>query len=146
MRDLFRHDRVVANLRGELYAEIAFAWGSPSLFRLGKVWQATAAGDRNRRRGDGGRRLATAWPRSAPDQRKKRLAIVRPPALPVSAATFITSGQALSLARPERSSPGTVCGDGPIRPGCLDLVSGTYADDATVLAHLAVLVTKSLIG
>lgn len=27
MRDLFRHDRVVANLRGELYAEIAFAWG-----------------------------------------------------------------------------------------------------------------------
>ena len=27
MRDLFRHDRVVANLRGELYAEIAFVWG-----------------------------------------------------------------------------------------------------------------------
>jgi polar amino acid transport system substrate-binding protein len=27
MRDLFRHDRVVANLRGELYPEIAAAWG-----------------------------------------------------------------------------------------------------------------------
>jgi polar amino acid transport system substrate-binding protein len=27
MRDLFRHDRVVANLRGELYPEIAVVWG-----------------------------------------------------------------------------------------------------------------------
>jgi polar amino acid transport system substrate-binding protein len=27
MRDLFRHDRVVANLRGELYPEIAAVWG-----------------------------------------------------------------------------------------------------------------------
>ena len=27
MRDLFRHDRVIANLRGELYPEIAFVWG-----------------------------------------------------------------------------------------------------------------------
>jgi polar amino acid transport system substrate-binding protein len=27
MRDLFRHDRVVANLQGELYPEIAAAWG-----------------------------------------------------------------------------------------------------------------------
>ena len=27
MRDLFRHDRVVADLRGELYPEIAAAWG-----------------------------------------------------------------------------------------------------------------------
>jgi hypothetical protein len=27
MRDLFRHDRVVANLRGELYPEIAALWG-----------------------------------------------------------------------------------------------------------------------
>ena len=27
MRDLFRHDRVVANLRGELYPEIAIVWG-----------------------------------------------------------------------------------------------------------------------
>jgi polar amino acid transport system substrate-binding protein len=27
MRDLFRHDRVIANLRGELYAEIAMIWG-----------------------------------------------------------------------------------------------------------------------
>jgi polar amino acid transport system substrate-binding protein len=27
LRDLFRHDRIVANLRGELYAEIAVVWG-----------------------------------------------------------------------------------------------------------------------
>jgi polar amino acid transport system substrate-binding protein len=27
MRDLFRHDRVIANLRGELYPEIAVVWG-----------------------------------------------------------------------------------------------------------------------
>jgi len=27
MRDLFRHDRVIANLRGELYPEIAAVWG-----------------------------------------------------------------------------------------------------------------------
>jgi polar amino acid transport system substrate-binding protein len=27
MRDLFRHDRVLANLRGELYPEIAAVWG-----------------------------------------------------------------------------------------------------------------------
>ena len=27
MRDLLRHDRVVANLRGELYPEIAAVWG-----------------------------------------------------------------------------------------------------------------------
>jgi polar amino acid transport system substrate-binding protein len=27
MRDLFRDDRVIANLRGELYAEIAAVWG-----------------------------------------------------------------------------------------------------------------------
>jgi polar amino acid transport system substrate-binding protein len=27
MRDLFRHDRMVANLRGELYPEIAAVWG-----------------------------------------------------------------------------------------------------------------------
>ena len=27
MRDLFRHDRIVANLRGELYAEISVIWG-----------------------------------------------------------------------------------------------------------------------
>ncbi len=27
MRDMFRHDRVVANLRGELYPEIAAVWG-----------------------------------------------------------------------------------------------------------------------
>jgi polar amino acid transport system substrate-binding protein len=27
MRDLFRHDRVTANLRGELYPEIAAVWG-----------------------------------------------------------------------------------------------------------------------
>ena len=27
MRDLFRHDRVMANLRGELYPEIAAIWG-----------------------------------------------------------------------------------------------------------------------
>jgi polar amino acid transport system substrate-binding protein len=27
MRDLFRHDRVIANLRGELYAEISILWG-----------------------------------------------------------------------------------------------------------------------
>jgi hypothetical protein len=27
MRDLFRHDRVVANLRGEFYPEIAALWG-----------------------------------------------------------------------------------------------------------------------
>jgi polar amino acid transport system substrate-binding protein len=27
MRDLFRHDGVIANLRGELYAEIALVWG-----------------------------------------------------------------------------------------------------------------------
>jgi polar amino acid transport system substrate-binding protein len=27
MRDLFRHDRVIANLRGELYSEIAAVWG-----------------------------------------------------------------------------------------------------------------------
>ena len=27
MRDLFRHDRVVANLRGGLYPEIAVVWG-----------------------------------------------------------------------------------------------------------------------
>jgi polar amino acid transport system substrate-binding protein len=27
MRDLFRHDRVIANLHGELYPEIAFVWG-----------------------------------------------------------------------------------------------------------------------
>ena len=27
MRDLFRHDRVVANLRGQLYPEIAAVWG-----------------------------------------------------------------------------------------------------------------------
>ena len=27
MRDLFRHDRTTANLRGELYPEIAEAWG-----------------------------------------------------------------------------------------------------------------------
>ncbi|MBV8408062.1 MAG: transporter substrate-binding domain-containing protein, partial [Alphaproteobacteria bacterium] len=27
LRDLFRHDRVMANLRGELYAEIAAVWG-----------------------------------------------------------------------------------------------------------------------
>jgi polar amino acid transport system substrate-binding protein len=27
MRDLFRHDRVIANLRGELYPEIALGWG-----------------------------------------------------------------------------------------------------------------------
>ena len=27
MRDLFRHDRIVANLRGELYAEISIVWG-----------------------------------------------------------------------------------------------------------------------
>ena len=27
MRDLFRHDRVVANLRGEVYPEIAAVWG-----------------------------------------------------------------------------------------------------------------------
>ena len=27
IRDLFRHDRVVANLRGELYPEIAAVWG-----------------------------------------------------------------------------------------------------------------------
>jgi polar amino acid transport system substrate-binding protein len=27
MRDLFRHDRVIANLHGELYPEIAVVWG-----------------------------------------------------------------------------------------------------------------------
>ena len=27
MRDLFRHDRIIANLRGELYAEISVVWG-----------------------------------------------------------------------------------------------------------------------
>jgi len=27
MRDLFRHDRIIANLRGELYAEISLVWG-----------------------------------------------------------------------------------------------------------------------
>ena len=27
MRDMLRHDRVVANLRGELYPEIAAVWG-----------------------------------------------------------------------------------------------------------------------
>jgi polar amino acid transport system substrate-binding protein len=27
MRDLFRHDRMIANLRGELYPEIAAVWG-----------------------------------------------------------------------------------------------------------------------
>jgi len=27
MRDLFRHDRLIANLRGELYPEIAVVWG-----------------------------------------------------------------------------------------------------------------------
>jgi len=37
MRDLFRHDRVVANLRGELYPEIAVLWGF--LFALFLEWE-----------------------------------------------------------------------------------------------------------
>jgi polar amino acid transport system substrate-binding protein len=35
MRDLFRHDRIVANLRGELYAEIAMVWGLAFALFLG---------------------------------------------------------------------------------------------------------------
>ena len=37
MRDLLRHDRVVANLRGELYPEIAVAWGLA--FAIFLEWQ-----------------------------------------------------------------------------------------------------------
>jgi polar amino acid transport system substrate-binding protein len=35
MRDLFRHDRMVANLRGELYPEIAAVWGLALAIFLG---------------------------------------------------------------------------------------------------------------
>jgi polar amino acid transport system substrate-binding protein len=38
MRDLFRHDRVVANLRGELYPEIAAVWGLALAVFLG--WES----------------------------------------------------------------------------------------------------------
>jgi len=38
MRDLFRHDRVVANLRGELYPEIAAVWGLALAIFLG--WES----------------------------------------------------------------------------------------------------------
>jgi polar amino acid transport system substrate-binding protein len=38
MRDLFRHDRVVANLRGELYPEIAAVWGLALALFLG--WES----------------------------------------------------------------------------------------------------------
>jgi polar amino acid transport system substrate-binding protein len=37
MRDLFRHDGVIANLRGELYAEIAMIWGLA--FALFLTWE-----------------------------------------------------------------------------------------------------------
>jgi polar amino acid transport system substrate-binding protein len=35
LRDLFRHDRIIANLRGELYAEIAVVWGLAFALFLG---------------------------------------------------------------------------------------------------------------
>jgi len=40
MRDLFRHDRVVANLRGGLYPEIAVVWG----LALAISWNGRANG------------------------------------------------------------------------------------------------------
>ena len=38
MRDLFRHDRIVANLRGQLYPEIAAVWGLALAVFLG--WES----------------------------------------------------------------------------------------------------------
>src|SRR5262245_58690453 len=48
MRDLFRHDRVIANLRGELYPEIAVVWGLALAIFL--EWEGERSGENSRDR------------------------------------------------------------------------------------------------